>query len=55
MATSDAPVMSAALYRTGLVTGSVDVPVAVPEGSGESIVMTSIFSAIIMLVAAFYY
>jgi len=55
VATSDNPLWTAALYRTDLVTGSVNVPAAVPTPEGESVIMTSIFTAFVMLLAAFYY
>lgn len=53
VATSDNPVWNAARFRTSLVTGTVDVPIFVPDA--ENYILSSVFTAFVMLLAAFYY
>lgn len=55
VATSVNPNMLFALYSTEVVSGTVESDVSVPEGSGMSTLFSSIFTALFMLIAAFYY
>lgn len=47
--------MSAALYRTESVMDTVTTKLTPPSTSSDSVIMTSVFTAIVMLITAFYY
>lgn len=43
------------MFGSKWMFGKVTVAVEKPVGSGESVIMTSLFTAFVMLLAAFYY
>lgn len=54
-ATSVNPSYNAALYRTEAVMGTVTTKVTPAVPASDSVIMTSVFSALVILITAFYY
>lgn len=54
-ATSVNPSYNAAMYRSALAKGTATTKVTPAVPASDSVVMTSVFSAIVMLITAFYY
>jgi hypothetical protein len=54
-ATSVNPSYGAALYRSEAVMGTLTTKLTPPKTGSDSVIMTSVFTAIVMLITAFYY
>lgn len=55
MATSDNPNPNLALYSTSLVAGAAESEAVFVEPTGDASIFATVFSALCLLIAAFYY